>query len=261
MPTPYPNVLALDFDGVLCDGLREYFQTAWTAYCNLWQISDHTPPPGWAERFYRLRPVVETGWEMPLVLRAIALGISDETILQTWGTLALQLAQKENQDPKHLGAEVDGVRDRWIASDLDSWLAEHRFYPGVIEWLKTVQTSPITVVIISTKETRFIATLLQQQGIDLTHLRIFGKDTRKPKHQILRELKTVDPGAAFWFVEDRLRTLQGIEQQADLPDVILFLADWGYNTPSDRAIAHADPLIHLISLQQLGQDLSTWVNQ
>jgi 3-deoxy-D-manno-octulosonate 8-phosphate phosphatase KdsC-like HAD superfamily phosphatase len=27
-----PQTLALDFDGVLCDGLLEYFETAWRAY-------------------------------------------------------------------------------------------------------------------------------------------------------------------------------------------------------------------------------------
>ena len=33
-----PTVLALDFDGVLCNGLSEYFQTAWRTYSQFWQI-------------------------------------------------------------------------------------------------------------------------------------------------------------------------------------------------------------------------------
>ncbi|MCY7286501.1 MAG: HAD family hydrolase, partial [Cyanobacteria bacterium CAN_BIN43] len=31
-----PTLLALDFDGVLCNGLMEYFQTAWRVYCQIW---------------------------------------------------------------------------------------------------------------------------------------------------------------------------------------------------------------------------------
>jgi len=29
-------LLAFDFDGVICDGLREYFQVAWRVYSDLW---------------------------------------------------------------------------------------------------------------------------------------------------------------------------------------------------------------------------------
>ncbi len=260
MPANSPTILALDFDGVVCDGLKEYFQTAWQAYCNLWQPPDKTPPDGVAERFCRLRPVVETGWEMPLVLRAIELDIPDEEILSDWGAIAQRLVHQENLDPKQLSTEVDGVRDYWIAADLSNWLAEHRFYPGVIDRLKTTLASPTRVFIISTKEARFIATLLQQQGVDLENLRIFGKDTQKPKHQILRELiAQYGSEQIFWFVEDRLKTLQGIEKQPDLQNIQLFLADWGYNTPKERSLAVQNPLIHLISLQQFSNDFAGWL--
>ncbi len=260
MAISLPTVLALDFDGVLCDGLKEYFQTAWQAYNNLWHLGEQSPPEGVAERFYRLRPVVETGWEMPVVLRAIALGISDEDILQNWGTIAQQIVQKENLEPARLVAEVDEVRDRWIASDLNSWLAEHRFYPGVIDRLKLILASSTRTIIISTKEKRFIEKLLHQEGVDLAHLRIYGKETQRPKHQMLRELMMeYGTNEVFWFVEDRLKTLQGIQTHSDLQGVFLFLADWGYNTLADRTIAENDPTIHRISLAQFSQDFDTWL--
>lgn len=260
MPASSPGVLALDFDGVLCDGLKEYFQTAWSAYCELWQLGERLPPEGIAERFYRLRPVVETGWEMPIVLRAIELGISDDQVLQNWVAIAQQIVQNEGLEPAHLSAKVDGVRDRWIAANLDSWLAEHRFYPGVIDRLKIALASPIHTVIISTKEKRFIETLLLQQGVDLANLQIYGKETQRPKHQILRELRAAyGIDQTFWFVEDRLKTLQGIQKQEDLKEVILFLADWGYNTQSDRSVATGDSLIHLINLKQFSQPFVVWL--
>jgi phosphoglycolate phosphatase-like HAD superfamily hydrolase len=260
MPAGFPGVLALDFDGVLCDGLKEYFQSAWRAYWELWQLDDPLPPEGIAQRFYRLRPVVETGWEMPVVLRAIELGVSDDQILQNWAAIAQQIVQNEHLEPVQLAAKVDGIRDRWIASDLDSWLAEHVFYPGVIDRLKLALASPVHTVIISTKEKRFIETLLQQQGVDLTNLQIYGKETQRPKHQILRELKAAcgaDP--VVWFVEDRLKTLQSVQRQEDLDNVVLFLADWGYNTQTDRAAAMGDSLIHLLSLEQFSQQFTAWL--
>lgn len=256
-----PTVLALDYDGVLCDGMKEYFITAWRAYCNLWKLEDRTPPTGLAERFYQVRPLIATGWEMPMLLRALLLGYTESEMAADWEGLSHRLLEQEKTTPAELVAEVDGVRDRWIATDPDSWLAEQVLYPGIAgripEWLAMVQ-----VVIISTKEGRFIQQLLHQQGIDLANLQIFGKEVKQPKHQILRKLKAEQPeDAVFWFVEDRLKTLQEVQEKPDLSDVALFLADWGYNTPAERASIAQDPRIHLISLPQFCQNFSVWFRQ
>lgn len=260
MANNQPTVLALDYDGVLCDGMKEYFQTAWRAYCNLWQLKDTTPPVGLAEQFYRVRPLIATGWEMPMLLRALLTGYTEAQMSQDWEELSQQLLQQEGLTPAVLAAEVDGIRDRWIDVDPNSWLAEQFLYPGVAEripvWLAEGQ-----VVIISTKEGRFIQQLLLRHNIDLMNVRIFGKEVKQPKHQILRELKAeAGQDATFWFVEDRLKTLQVVQKQPDLQDVQLFLATWGYNTAAERASVVDDPAIHLISLDQFCQGFSAWVN-
>jgi hypothetical protein len=60
-----PAVLALDFDGVVCDGRPEYFETAWQAYVTAWPRPLTSTRPGEiAERFGALRPLIESGWEM-----------------------------------------------------------------------------------------------------------------------------------------------------------------------------------------------------
>jgi phosphoglycolate phosphatase-like HAD superfamily hydrolase len=255
-----PTLLALDFDGILCDGLLEYFQAAWRAYCQIWSPPDSTPPAGVAEKFYRLRPVIETGWEMPVVIRAILEGVSEAEILANWSAIAPQYAQTTPLTPLEIGSKVDQVRDAWIADDLDGWLALHRFYPGVIDRLQNL--GEVYPVIITTKEERFVSQLLQQQGVNLPDSQIFGKSLRQPKAQTLRtliqEFKLKSDRPVVWFVEDRLKTLQGIQTQPDLEEVYLFLGDWGYNTASEREIASSDPRIHLLSLNAFAQDLSSW---
>lgn len=255
-----PTVLALDFDGVLCDGLREYFKTSWQAYCNLWLPTHPKPPDGLAESFYRLRSVVETGWEMPLVLHAVLQGVSEEAVLQDWAAIAQEMVATEHLDPATLIWEVDGTRDQWIATDVDSWLGEHRFYRGVCDRLKATLQTDTQVAIISTKEGRFIQQLLEQQGIDLTDLHLFGKEVKRPKSEVLFELMQVfGNDATFWFVEDRLKTLQGIAKKPELNAVQLFLADWGYNTNRDRKQTANDSRINLISLDQFAGDFAGWL--
>ncbi|NEO03630.1 MAG: HAD family hydrolase, partial [Moorea sp. SIO3I7] len=108
----------------------------------------------------------------------------------------------------------------------------------------------------------FIKQLLLQQGIKLPQDRIIGKESKRPKHQTLRQLIETFPGEAvtLWFVEDRIKTLQSVQQQPDLKAVKLYLADWGYNTKTEQEFACNDPRIQLLSLDKFYQDFSNWLD-
>lgn len=254
-----PTILALDFDGVVCDGLIEYCETAWRTYCQVWSPDNLTPSEGLAAKFYRLRPVIEVGWEMPVLLRALLVGISEEKIWQDWNAIAPQLLAEEGILAADIGAKLDNIRDEWIANDLNGWLSLHRFYPGVVKKLQQVSTSQVKLYIITTKEGRFVKQLLQTENIDLPETSIFGKECKRPKHQILRELLTAgEENEKIWFVEDRLKTLQAVEKQPDLDIVKLYFANWGYNTPAQHESVQNNFRIKLLSLSQFAEDFTVW---
>lgn len=261
MPAIAPNILALDFDGVLCDGLIEYFQTAWRTYCQIWSPSSLTPPDDMAPIFYRLRPVIEVGWEMPVLIRALVLAISEEKILQEWPSVAQQILLEDNLSAVDIGVKLDSLRDEWIETDLETWLGLHRFYPGVVEKMRSLLAdSSVQPIIVTTKEGRFVRQLLQQQQIEMRDEWIIGKECKRPKHQILRELIEASnkDAVSLWFIEDRLKTLQSVQQQPDLNQVRLYLADWGYNTAIAREFIRNDERIKLLSLSQFAQDFDNW---
>ena len=281
-----PTILALDFDGVICNGLVEYFQTTKRTYTQIW--AEDSPSDDLAPRFYHLRPIIETGWEMPILLRALVLGVSDDEILADWSKVVQRIVSEEGLDAQDVGSKLDRVRDRSIETDLEEWLALHRFYPGVLAQIRHILDSSVELYIVTTKEGRFVKKLLQQQGIDLPQSSIIGKESQRPKDQTLRQLieaagdrsRTSQgddlqwgelnspprspevvpppcPPVSLWFVEDRLKTLKRVQQQS-VPGVRLYLADWGYNTPQMRDSIKNDPDIHLISLEQFTQDFSAW---
>ncbi|MGD1906624.1 MAG: HAD family hydrolase [Leptolyngbyaceae cyanobacterium] len=259
-----PTLLALDFDGVLCDGLLEYFETSWKAYCQVFEPAETTPPPDLAEQFYPLRPVIETGWEMPMVLHALLKGIAAEDILQNWRQIVPTLLTEAGLTSGQVMTAVDGIRDRWIQADLNGWLELHRTYPGTLDWLQNLLASDLHTVIISTKEGRFIHAILQQQGLEMPREQILGKEVQQPKTETLRQLLAQYPGSSaeptrLWFVEDRYKTLQKVEAEADLNDVSLFLVDWGYNTAAEREEARRDSRVNLLSLSTIVQEFSAWV--
>ncbi|MEM9537183.1 MAG: HAD family hydrolase [Cyanobacteria bacterium P01_E01_bin.45] len=260
-----PEILALDFDGVILNGLKEYFLTAWRAYRQIWppegeRLVVDKPPEGLAEGFYRLRPVIETGWEMPVLLRALVLGESEDRIVEDWPQVLGEVMEREGGDRLRIGTLVDCVRDEWIERDLDGWLAIQGFYPGTIERLRAWLAGDVRVFIVSTKEGRFIHRLLKQAGVEFPRDRIFGKEVKRPKYETLRLLLEKESVAAdrLWFVEDRLKALELVGEQADLEGVGLFLAGWGYNLERDRALVSGGGRIQLLDLERFSRDLSGW---
>jgi phosphoglycolate phosphatase-like HAD superfamily hydrolase len=263
MLTSIPTILASDFDGVICDGMVEYFEVAWRTYCQIWVPSKNIPSDELASSFYSLRPVIETGWEMPVLIKALTEKISEETILKDWATITQRILQENNLNSQDLAMKLDTIRDAWIENDLEDWMSLHRFYPGVVEKIKNIIASDIKVYIVTTKEGRFVHKLLEKEGINLPREVIFGKEVKCSKSQVLRDIKNDGNQITqnIWFIEDRLKTLHSVKAQPDLGDVRLFLADWGYNTPSDRLVAHNDSQIHLLSLADFAKDFDEWVEK
>jgi len=253
-----PERLALDFDGVLCDGRAEYLESSWQVYTEIWDSSEvdlETLRP----RFYQLRSVIETGWEMPLLLRSLQEGTSDEVILENWSSLVREILKKNGLTEQEMAQLLDQKRDRWIETDPDNWLAHHEFYPGVIARIQDIlnQSTP-QVYIITTKEGRFARKLLEQQGIHFPLNHIIGKESQQPKAKTLITLRQQQTHPSLWFVEDRLKTLLSVANTPELNTVGLFLAEWGYNTARSRQESQNHPQIQLLTLKQFNQDFCHW---
>ena len=256
-----PKLLALDFDGVICDTVHELLKSTWQVYREIWGTGDDGPPPEVAAAYVRLRPALDIGWESPILLRAIVEGVPAADLLQefqtTWRQRILEAHRLNQAD---LAARFDAARDAWIRTDLRSWLASNHLYPGVAKRLRLILASDVRVFVLTTKEGRFAHLLLGQNGVNLPATCVWGKERARPKADLLRVLRE-EQGVAFgdiWFVEDRLKTLQSITQVADLEPVVLFLATWGYNTPAERKEATADGRIVPLTLDQFCGEFAAW---
>ncbi|AFZ55349.1 HAD family hydrolase [Cyanobacterium aponinum] len=247
------KVLVSDFDGVICNGLLEYFYSSKLVYQKIWQ----TREINWQllqEKFNILRPVVETGWEMPLLLRVL---IDDrktvDNILNHWQTVrekAIKTIEKEGITIKNLTKTLDEVRQKQIEENLQNWLNLHSFYEGIIPHIKKLINEGIKIYIVTTKSEKFTRQLLEKQEIFLPSVAIIGKEAKCPKYETIRSIidtEKVNPQEVC-FIEDRLEALELVYQQSDLQGVKLFLASWGYNTDYVRNKAKNLSHIQLLSL-------------
>jgi hypothetical protein len=258
-----PDILALDFDGVLCDGMREYFEVSRRTHARTW-TGEPVPGDDRLAAFRALRPVITSGWEMPLLLRAIALGRSEAAVLGGWERVREELAAA-GPLPRAaliaaLGRTLDEVRREWIAADPAGWVAENRPYrpPGE---LRRLAAEPARAILVTTKEGEFARRILDAWDVRLADVQ--GKEAGPHKCDNLRAAIAAYAAAhgrrpRLWFVEDRLETLRHVATHPDLDDVGLFLAGWGYNTAEARAAARADARIRLLDLDRFTRGLADW---
>ncbi|KAG1667581.1 hypothetical protein FOA52_014662 [Chlamydomonas sp. UWO 241] len=249
------RLIALDFDGVVCDSVGESSLSAFKAASRKWPEIFVTPEADAAkdslvEQMRAVRPVVETGYENVVQIRALYEGVTVEDMLTNWGTILPAKMEEWGLDRTECLSLFGSVRDDWIASDLSGWLAPNRIYDGVAPAVAAAMAKD-EVYVVTTKQAHYTEILMRDMaGIDFPLDRIFSQTVSgRPKGEVLTKLAGNHPDAsALVFVEDKLSTLEKVCKDAALSDWQLYLVDWGYNTPAERARAAANPRIKVISV-------------
>eukprot|EP00898_Chlorokybus_atmophyticus_P003059 jgi/Chlat1/3754/Chrsp259S03899 len=251
------HVYALDFDGVICDSCGESSRSAVIAAQELWpdvfeRMTD-SQKETILEQMRTVRPVVETGYENVILVRLLYEALCDgkdvvKDILADWPTIKTAAMQRLSLERESLVHLFGSVRDRWISSDIDTWLSANRIYPGVADALRFASSE---VYIVTTKQRRFAIALLERlAGIgDFPEERVYDLEAG-PKVEVLKRLQLEHPGHVLHFVEDRLVTLENVIKDPALDGWKLYLGTWGYNTHVERERARANTRITVIDLPE-----------
>jgi hypothetical protein len=84
--------------------------------------------------FRTLRPVIMSGWEMPILLRAIVRRSSESAIVRNWDEVRDGLVRSERLPGadlvRVLQRTLDDVRREWIGAERDDWLSQHLPLPA-----------------------------------------------------------------------------------------------------------------------------------
>jgi phosphoglycolate phosphatase-like HAD superfamily hydrolase len=247
MATP---LLVFDFDGVLVDGMAEYW---WAARRAVLALAPGVALPERAPTaFARLRPLIHNGWEMVLVAAELSRPDLDLPALLADYDAALPAAlARWGWQPPLLQASLERVRHGAIAEDRAGWLALHRFYPGVPERLAALAAEDAAWMVLTTKGTAFARELLVAAGLEPAA--VYGHE-QGDKPAVLGRLR--NPDRPLWFVEDRRPTLERVRATAGLEEVRCFLVSWGYLAPGDRE--RLPEGITLLEPQTFAAPLARW---
>ncbi len=229
-------LLIFDFDGVIVDGLVEYWNSAQQAYFkmmgkeNYADVSNFNVP----KNFRILRPWVKNGWEMVLLAAEI---LNSNSSLNLLGPELFSNHYQENcsraltfHSWKHdqLQQALDNVRQEAIKKNLNSWLDSHQAFPFVVKRLKQIIDEDIEFGVLTTKSSEFTSQLLDH--LNLYPSFIYGHEFGE-KTKVLLEISKKRTIAGF--VEDRRATLETVLKTPGLKTIPCYLAAWGYLKPDD----------------------------
>jgi len=244
-------LLVCDFDGVIVDGLPEYW---WSARLAALGLAPHLAlPEAVPEAFVRLRPLIHKGWEMVLVAAELARPEQRwDAVLAGYGPWLEQALARSGWNPTQLQEALEQVRARAIAGDAAGWLARHRFYPGVQQRLRELAAEGAAWAVLTTKGGDFARRILDAAG--LTPWALFGHEQGSKPAVLARLLE--EQSRPVWFLEDRRPTLEGVCARPDLASVRCFLASWGYLGPRDGKDLPA--AIHWLEPERFAAPLAHW---
>ena len=128
MTSDSKNLFLFDFDGVVCDSCDECTVSAWRTCRMLNAIPNNDfdttqdMPPQWLfEKMREIRPAIEVGWQIPVLLSVFldqqtkSSPLSVQEVLENYEQLVEQWLKKYKLTDKDMIQTFGKVRDDWIA--------------------------------------------------------------------------------------------------------------------------------------------------
>ena len=243
-------LIVFDFDGVIVDGMAEYW---WSARTAAQSLLPEVEPPDTAsvpDAFRQLRPWVHHGWEMVL-LAAELTDLEPESWIRDYDAMQQKAMQRRGWKAEQLQDALDRTRQKAVRTDRDAWLALHQPYPGMVARLSSLASEGADWAVLTTKSEAFTAELLASMG--LQPWRLDGRESGS-KPEVLLKLQRDRPLRAF--LEDRRATLETVLATPGLESLSCLLVSWGYLRPMDRSDLGKG--IHLLQPADLAAPLAEW---
>jgi len=249
--------IIFDFDGVIVDGMQEYWHSSLLAcerYLNSPNITiNQKLYQGVPNSFREIRPWVKYGWEMILIVHEIIKtenplkSDNQDDFINNYHHNCQKILNDNSWNAEDLQKILDKSRQFQIDKDFKSWVNLHNPFFEVISFMQELKKRQIKTGIITTKGGIFAEKILKQLNIFPEF--IFGYESGT-KIKIAEKL--TQTYEILGFIEDRKKTLIDIKQNSETSHIPCFLADWGYLKESDKyTLSNEIKLLKLGNLEEL----------
>jgi len=237
------GILALDFDGVLWDSVdecREVSVRAWDAMGKKPVAAGELPA-----RFRQGRPFCRTGHDFFVVMSFLSedprfdfARLEPEQFRARRASLAEEVGRFDELFYR--------IRTRLRDTDFALWSSWQRPVSAAIGAVGRLRPRFRTVTVATTKDSESVRRLLATAGVELP---VIGREVTRDKGEQVRRIAEREgcPTGSVMLVDDLLENLR----MAGGAGARGAMADWGYNTPGERARAVREgfPLIRRESVE------------
>lgn len=223
------QVLALDFDGLICDALNECILVTWNGHYDK-SLDDFSSeglaaiPEWFIQRFTECR-----NFAKHLGHFAVSILVRDTVIRtqQQFEEIYRSLAPTEVET---FVTKVNDYRANAASQRQANWLAHHTLYPGVQEFLASLE---MPFYIVSAKDRDSILRILANAWIHLQPHQVFGE--KRNKLQALETIQKLESVTAkdICFIDDNVMNVIEAHQAG----YSTYWADWGYSVPEHAELA------------------------
>ena len=232
------TLLVLDFDGVIVDGLNEYWSSSSQTCLNIITTKEKeifSPFSEIPSAFKAMRPWVHHGWEM-VILAAECLDKTSQLNLKgvenfsnNYSRECSLALEKRDWTSSQLQEALNQTRREAISNNFNKWLNYHQPFALVIDFLKRLEIEGIEFAVLTTKSIEFTKKLLE--CFDLQPNLVFGHESGS-KIDVLNQI--LQTRIIQGFIEDRRTTLEKVLEDPKLKSIPCYLASWGYLKPQDK---------------------------
>ena len=213
-------ILALDFDGVICNSINECMVTSFGAYTESDTKTIIDLPSDFIKYFYKFRYLVRPAGEYYLICRAYHSGIEDLT-----PTVFMRLKAGSNSEIGLFGTKFFSYRQN-LKDDLAGWIKLHSIYDHVEEFLRVYKDK---FFVVTTKDRASVELLSNHFKFNKKIIDIFSREVSENKNQsfnlLCSKYSNLINGNRLVFVDDSPDHLGDL---VDLP-LDLYFAKWGYS--------------------------------
>ena len=253
------KLFLFDFDGVIVDGMKEYWHSSLLTFEKFLNSSDILIDKNLykqvSKTFIEMRPWVKYGWEMLIIVHEIIkkespLNLKNKSdFLNKYHQNCQKILLDNSWITEDLQKSLDDARRYQIDKDFDNWIKLHSPFYEVLNIIEKIKKEKIKTGIITTKGKVFATKILEKLNV-FPEL-IFGYESGTKVEIASRLSKDYE---IIGFVEDRKKTLIDIKQNDLTKNIPCYLADWGYLKNIDRT--HLPYEIKLLKLKNLEELLA-----
>lgn len=243
------KILALDFDGVLCDSAIECLINSYNSFNVIEESS--------IKKVYGLGEIATGEVKAFMTFRPLARVAKEYCLL--WHMI------KENQaiDPgKNINKQAKIPADKlekfnsifytqrkeWMEKDIKAWLGHNPLYNGMRETLLKISDRE-NVFIVSSKDRSAIKAIMEYNELPVDEDKILGSDSGMDKDAVFHKLKEAYSisFSAITFLDDNVNNLL----QAKDMGISVFFASWGYSMNTDKNRIN-EMCIPMVALENFG---------